>query len=565
MVPNCDPHDQLAGMQLLEELTKNAGAIQEMVLNEILNRNSKTEYLHGFLKGERDKGLFRKQVPVVDYDKVKPYIERIANGVNSNIISRNPIVELLTSSGTSGGQPRLMPSTEEELDRKTFMYNILIPVINKYVKGLDEGKGMYLLFIKPEITTPSGLTGRPVLTSYYKSRHFRQRPFNRYNLYTSPDAAILCPDNGQSMYTQLLCGLIQRDEVLRVLEKILTGPNKQMAEAIERECKKHPWEGIVKRLWPNTKFIEVVVTGSMMQYVPLLEFYGGGLPLVSPMYASSECYFGINLRPLDKPCDVAYTLLPNMCYYEFIKVKDEDNGASGSSIEGAPAEEVVPLVDVELGGFYELVVTTFTGLYRYRVGDILKVTGFYNAAPQFKFIRRRNVVLSIDTDKTTEEDLLHAVSATKPLLSSLSLLLSDFTSFPDTSSVPGHYVLFWELIPATSTGTCKDLDVLLDQAVLEECCAVVESCLDSIYRRCRSRDKSIGPLEVRVVGNGAFDALMDFCVSRGSSVNQYKTPRCINSGDAVAVLEDRVVGRFYSQKTPHWEPFKVEEKVVKRS
>ncbi|KAJ4766085.1 Auxin-responsive GH3 family protein [Rhynchospora pubera] len=203
--------------------------------------------------------------------------------------------------------------------------------------------------------------------------------------------------------------------------------------------------------------------------------------------------------------------------------------------------------------------------FRYRVGDILKVTGFYNAAPQFKFIRRRNVVLSIDTDKTTEEDLLHAISATKPLLSSLSLLLSDFTSFPDTSSVPGHYVLFWELIPATSTGTCKGLDVLLDQAVLEECCAVVESCLDSIYRRCRSRDKSIGPLEVRVVGNGAFDALMDFCVSRGSSVNQYKTPRCINSGDAVAVLEERVVGRFSSQKMPHWEPFGVEEKVVQRS
>lgn len=84
------------------------------------------------------------------------------------------------------------------------------------MQGLDEGKGMYLLFIKPEITTPSGLTGRPVLTSYYKSRHFRERPFNRYNFYTSPDAAILCADCRQSMYTQLLCGLIQRDEVLRV-------------------------------------------------------------------------------------------------------------------------------------------------------------------------------------------------------------------------------------------------------------------------------------------------------------------------------------------------------------
>jgi auxin responsive GH3 gene family len=84
------------------------------------------------------------------------------------------------------------------------------------VPGLDEGKGMYLLFVKPEITTPSGLPGRPVLTSYYKSQHFRKRPCNRYNSYTSPDEAILCCDNRQSMYTQLLCGLIQRDVVLRV-------------------------------------------------------------------------------------------------------------------------------------------------------------------------------------------------------------------------------------------------------------------------------------------------------------------------------------------------------------
>jgi auxin responsive GH3 family protein len=35
------------------------------------------------------------------------------------------------SSGTSGGQPKLMPATEEELDRKTFLYNLLVPVMNK--------------------------------------------------------------------------------------------------------------------------------------------------------------------------------------------------------------------------------------------------------------------------------------------------------------------------------------------------------------------------------------------------------------------------------------------------
>nr|CAD1820449.1 unnamed protein product [Ananas comosus var. bracteatus] len=611
MIPHSDPNDGPGTMKLIEELTTNAGQVQQQVLKEILTGNANTEYLHGFLNGETDRSLFRRRVPIVDYDRVKPYIERIANGEPSDIISSKPIVELLTSSGTSGGQPKMMPSTEEDLDRKTFMYNLLIPVMNQYVDGLDRGKGMYLLFIKPEISTPSGLTARPVLTSYYKSRHFRDRPFNRFNVYTSPDETILCADSKQSMYCQLLCGLAQRSDVLRVgavfasaflralkfledhweelcsdirtgtvsewiadpscrdaTQRVLQQPNPDLAASIAKECAKEPWEGIVKRLWPRTKYIDVIVTGSMAQYIPLLEFYGGGLPLVSTMYASSECYFGINLRPLDLPGDVSYTLLPNMCYYEFIKVekneeeeRDEalecngdgniennensNNNNNNNNNDIKNNTKVVDLVDVEEGCYYELVVTTFTGLYRYRVGDILMVTGFHNAAPQFRFVHRRNVVLSVDTDKTSEEDLLNAVASAKLLLRPLGCLLTEYTSYADTSSIPGHYVLFWEI----KSSAAADLSNL-DRTVMEDCCMAVEAQLDSVYRRCRTRDRSIGPLEIRVVRPGTFDALMDFCLLQGSSVNQYKTPRCIKSKEAIGILEEKVEGRFFSRNSP---------------
>ena len=181
------------------------------------------------------------------------------------------------------------------------------------------------------------------------------------------------------------------------------------------------------------------------------------------------------------------------------------------------------------------------------------VTGFYNNAPQFRFVHRRNVVLSIDTDKTNEEDLLKAVTRAKVLLEPLGFLLTEYTSFADTASIPGHYVLFWEL---KMRGT-NDLPEL-DRVIMEQCCSIVEESLDSVYRRCRKKDKSIGPLEVRVVTHGTFDALMDFCVSQGSSVNQYKTPRCIKSEEALKILDSRVVGRFSSNKTPFWEPFRIE-------
>ena len=150
---------------------------------------------------------------------------------------------------------------------------------------------MYLLFVKPEIKTPSGLMARPVLTSYYKNSNFKNRPFNRFNVYTSPDETILCSDSKQSMYCQLLCGLVQREEVLRVgavfasaflraikfledywkelcsnirtghlsdwitdpscrkvVSLILSKPNSELADLIEHECSTKSWEGIIKKL-----------------------------------------------------------------------------------------------------------------------------------------------------------------------------------------------------------------------------------------------------------------------------------------------------------------------------
>ena len=50
--------------------------------------------------------------------------------------------------------------------------------------------------------------------------------------------------------------------------------------------------------------------------------------------------------------------------------------------------KLVDLVDVEVGKEYELVITTYAGLYHYCVGDIVRVTGFHNSAPQFHFGRK---------------------------------------------------------------------------------------------------------------------------------------------------------------------------------
>lgn len=262
---------------------------------------------------------------------------------------------------------------------------------------------MYLLFVKAETLTNAGIPIRSVLTSYYKSPHFLQRKYDLYNKYTSPDEIILCPDNKQSMYCQLLCGLVERQHVLRLgavfasaflrsisflekhwcdlvndirigqlsssitnstcqvaMQRFLALPNPELADELEEICSSMSWKGILGRLWPNVKYIEAVLTGTMAQYIPMLEFYSDGrIPLVCSMYASSESYFGVNLRPLCSPKDVSYTILPNMAYFEFILL--EDGLKLTEDYEVVENDKLVDMVDVKVGCYYELVVTTFSG------------------------------------------------------------------------------------------------------------------------------------------------------------------------------------------------------------
>ncbi|KAI3448148.1 hypothetical protein Pfo_004813 [Paulownia fortunei] len=557
-------------LQFIEDVTRNADAVQQNVLAQILTRNAQTEYLKGFnLDGAMDRETFKSKVPMVTYEDLQPFIQRIANGDRSPILSAHPVSEFLTSSGTSGGERKLMPTIKEELDRRQLLYSLLMPVMNLYVKGLYKGKGLYFLFIKSETKTPGGLLARPVLTSYYKSDHFKTRPYDPYNVYTSPNEAILCVDSFQSMYTQMLCGLYEREQVLRVgavfasgllraikflqlnwqqlTHDIRTGslnpqvtdtsirecmtrvvrPNPDLADFIARECAKDNWERIITRIWPKTIYLDVIVTGAMAQYIPTLDYYSGGLPKACTMYASSECYFGLNLNPMCKPSEVSYTIMPNMAYFEFLPHEPNSTGLT--------PQELVDLVDVEIGKEYELVITTYP------------VTGFHNSVPQLQFVRRKNVLISIDSDKTDEAELQVAVENASQLLREFNTRVVEYTSYADTTTIPGHYVIYWELFAKDSANSPGD-------KVLDQCCLAMEESLNSVYRQCRVADNSIGPLEIRVVKNGSFEELMDYAISKGASINQYKVPRCVSFTPIMELLDSRLVSKHFSPSLPHWIP-----------
>ncbi|KAL6640849.1 hypothetical protein ACP70R_021972 [Stipagrostis hirtigluma subsp. patula] len=530
-------------LRFIEEMTADVDAVQERVLADILGRNADSEYLMKCgLAGATDRATFRANVPVVAYEDLQPYIQRIADGDRSPILtgSGHPVTEFFTSSGTSSGERKLIPVVEDEFGRLQQMSAVRRAVMNQYVPGHDKGKGLYFLFVKPGTTTPGGLPARTALTSIYKSHGFAS---SARHSHTSPMAAILCEDASQSMYAHMVCGLCQRHDVLLVGTAFASGlllairflqqhweqmaadveagaldgrvtdpavreavagilrPDPDLARFIRAECSKGDWAGIIRRMWPNAKYLETIVTGSMAQYVPNLDYYGGGLPMASTAYVSSECYSGINLRPMCDPSEVSYTIMPNMAYFEFLPVEATDTTTTTTA--NRQQQQLVNLAGVEVGREYEVVVTTYTGLSRYRVGDVLRVTGFHNAAPQFRFVRRRGVILSVDVDKTDEAELQSAVErASSALLRPRGAAVLDYTARACAESVPGHYVVYWEL--TTTTTLASDEAAAAEKETLDRCCLEMENALSAVYRQCRVADGSIGPLEIRVVRPGTF-------------------------------------------------------------
>ncbi|KAK6132847.1 hypothetical protein DH2020_033410 [Rehmannia glutinosa] len=413
-------------LEFIEDVTKNADEVQKRVLAEILSRNAHVEYLnrHG-LNGHTDRDTFKKIMPVITYEDILPDINRIANGDMSPILCSEPISEFLTSSGTSGGERKVMPTIEEELGRRSLLYSLLMPVMSQFVPGLDKGKGI------PPV-------GAVFASGFIRAIRFLEKHW-----------ALLCHDIRTGTVNPLIT-----DRTVRMRLWVLK-PDPDLAGFIESECGKDSWQGIIVKLWPNTKYIDVIVTGTMSQYIPTLDYYSNGLPLVCTINN------GVN-NSIDMP----------------------------KSLNEKEQQELVDLVDVKLGQEYELVVTTYAGLYRYRVGDVLRVAGFKNNAPQFNFICRKNVVLSIDTDKTDEVELQNAVKNAIGHLMPFDARLTEYTSYADTTTIPGHYVLYWEL---TQNGSIQ-----IPPSVFEDCCLTIEESLDSVYRQNRAFD-AIGPLEIKIV------------------------------------------------------------------
>ena len=76
--------------------------------------------------------------------------------------------------------------------------------------------------------------------------------------------------------------------------------------------------------------------------------------------------------------DESFVLIPDGGFYEFIPARDSYAGRT------------LTIDELEVGENYEIIVTNLSGFYRYRLQDVIRVTGFYNETPLVRFVYRKN-------------------------------------------------------------------------------------------------------------------------------------------------------------------------------
>ncbi|KAL7203236.1 hypothetical protein ACSBR2_016523 [Camellia fascicularis] len=579
MDKNFDPEDII---EEFEMLTKDAEKIQRETLQKILEENGRTEYLQKWgLNGRTDPESFKACVPLVTHKDLETYIHRIADGDASPILTEKPITTISLSSGTTQGKPKFVPFNDELMDSTMQIFETSFAFRNREFP-IGNGKALQFIYSSKQFKTKGGLAAGTATTNVYRSLQFKNTMKAMQSPCCSPDEVIFGPDFHQSLYCHLLSGLIYWDEVqvvsstfahsivhsFRTFEQVweelctdiregvlssritvpsirtamskLLKPNPELADMIYKKCLGlSNWYGLIPELFPKAKYVYGIMTGSMEPYLKKLRHYAGELPLLSADYGSSEGWIGANVNPKLPPEQVTFAVLPNIGYFEFIPLRENVQVQKPDEIESSLLSmEAKPLglTEVKIGEEYEIIFTNFAGLYRYRLGDVVKVVGFHNSTPELQFVCRSNLLLTINIDKNTEKDLQLSVEAAAKLLAEEKLEVVDFTSLVDLSTDPGHYVIFWEV----SGEAGEDL--------LKECCNCLDrSFVDAGYMSSR-KVNTIGALELRVLRRGTFQKILDHYVGQGSAVSQFKTPRCVGPSNNIVlqILGSNVVENYFS-------------------
>lgn len=493
----------------------------EWLLESILAPNADSDFgrRHGFAS-IRSVDDFRRAVPIRDYEGFRADVERI-DAKEPGVLTVEPTKRFFTTSGSTA-RPKYIPVTQSFIRDKSRAFGIFWDLVFSQHPNVATGR-MVTNFSdagRPE-PSPGGLptssesaywasvtaaTQRkapavPRAVSRIADHEGRYYAIARVLLEQTfaaimalnPSTILLLfkklEDDLERLIADVEAGTLSDaysiDDEARaaVLENV--APNPARAQALRQVMRDGSPRLPARAAFPE---LELAVSWRSPMLAPYLERLAPYLEGVAVRDYISMASEGILAIPLADG-ESGGALGIGICFYEL--------RPEGSN------ETILPH-EAEIGGEYVVVLTNRAGLYRYDIGDVVRVKRFEGTTPVVEFLHRTGRTCSLTGEKLTEAQV---TAAATEILDAQRV--ESFTLAPVVDGELPHYVLLVE--------TREDVS-------LESAARALDAALSKYngeYAGKRS-SRRLGAPELWRVADGSYAALKAEKIAAGGADLQYK-------------------------------------------
>ena len=462
--------------------SNNAVKVQYKLLHKLLSQAEHTAFGkdHGFsnIKSYEE---FKTQVPICDYEALKPYVERVVKGEKDVLWKGQPLYFAKTSGTTSG--VKYIPLTKESMPTHiSAARNALLHYIDETQKSEFLGGKMIFLQGSPELGDTNGIkTGRlSGISAHYVPKYLMK---NRL-----PSWETNCIEDWETKVEAVIDETI--NENMTLIGGIPSWVQMYFERIVERTGKK------VGEVFPN---FNLFVYGGV-NYEPYRnkfeDLIGRKVDAIE-LYPASEGFISYQDSQDE---DGMLLLVNNGIFYEFIP--------SEEFFDKDPTR--ISIADVQLGVNYVIVLNTNAGLWGYNIGDTVEFVSLN--PPRIVVTGRIKHFISAFGEHVIGKEVERAINSQTE---NTAIQINEFTVAPQISpksGLPYHeWFIEFENKPKDLTGFAQKIDASLQQ--------------QNTYYFDLITGKVLQPLVITVIEKGGFNSYMK---SVGKLGGQNKVPRLSN-------------------------------------
>jgi hypothetical protein len=503
---------------------------QHEVLQRLVETNASCEFgrRHGF-EAIRSISDFQRAVPVCGYEDLRGDIERMAQG-EAGVLTSEPVRRFFITSGSLAA-PKYIPVTPSFIRDKSRIFQIFWNLVREAYPGISRGSlifnfsdsgheqrttggllcGSESSFWNACWRSISGNVRCPFPHEIVNTTDPEVRYYILARIMLEMDVAALMTLNPSTML--LLAEVIQRN-AQRLIEDISRGGlsrdipvsreaaeymaahfkgNKRRAQELGEVLRGAGVE-TARHLWPNLQLVVCWRSPMVRPYLDLLAPFLGGMPQRDYLSMASEGIIAIPFRD-----DVSGGALAiHTHFYEFIPEELAEQADSPTMLAH----------ELEAGRTYGVVLTTSAGLYRYNIGDIVRVSEFNGSTPVLEFLHRVGHTCSLAGEKLTESQVSGAVCQAA---SRLGLIIEAFTLCPAVRPYP-HYLLLAEVEAPLSRHMSTRFLMAFDDDLSQR----------NVEYRSKRLSRRLGAPELCLLRPGSYTSLRQRRIAEGANDAQVK-------------------------------------------